>query len=95
MFPSAKVVGGWDFVGEQWTGAAGSPPLAPDPDPIPSPDATTNGGHGTHVGDIIAGVNGVAPGALLYALKACAVASTSCSGIALLQGHGVRGRSQR
>jgi minor extracellular serine protease Vpr len=86
LFPSAKVIGGFDFVGEQWTGAAGSPPLAPDPDPIPSPDATTNGGHGTHVADIIAGRNGVAPGALLYAVKSCATASSSCSGIALLQG---------
>ena len=85
LYPSAKVVGGWDFVGEQWTGAAGSPPLTQDPDPIPSPDATTNGGHGTHVGDIIAGLNGVAPGAKLYAVKACAAASTACSGVALLQ----------
>ena len=85
LFPSAKVIGGWDFVGEQWTGAAGSPPLTPDPDPIPSPDATTNGGHGTHVSDIIAGRNGVAPGALIYAVKACAAASSACSGIALLQ----------
>jgi minor extracellular serine protease Vpr len=86
LFPSAKVIGGTDFVGDQWTGAAGSPPLTPDPDPIPSPDATTNGGHGTHVADIIAGRNGVAPGALLYAVKSCATASTSCSGVALLQG---------
>jgi minor extracellular serine protease Vpr len=86
LFPSAKVIGGIDFVGDQWTGAAGSPPLSPDADPIPSPDATTNGGHGTHVADIIAGRNGVAPGALLYAVKSCATASTSCSGIALLQG---------
>ncbi len=86
LFPSAKVIGGTDFVGDQWTGAAGSPPLTPDPDPIPSPDATTNGGHGTHVADIIAGQLGVAPGAKLYAVKACATASTSCSGIALLQG---------
>ena len=85
LYPTAKVIGGYDFVGEQWTGATGTPPLTPDPDPIPSPDATTNGGHGTHVADIIAGKLGVAPGAKLYAVKACAAASSSCSGVALLQ----------
>src|SRR5437762_749889 len=30
LFPTAKVVGGFDFVGERWP----SGPLAPDPDPI-------------------------------------------------------------
>ncbi len=91
-FPTAKVVGGYDFVGEAWTGASGSPPLAPDPDPIDcSPSAIgCGGGHGTHVADIIAGVTsghvGVAPGALLYAVKVCSSISTSCSGVALLQG---------
>ncbi len=79
LFPTAKVIGGYDFVGEFWTGAAGSPPLAPDPDPIPLD------GHGTHVADIIGGAKGVAPGASLYALKVCASQSTSCSGVALIQ----------
>jgi minor extracellular serine protease Vpr len=81
LFPSAKVVGGYDFVGESWPNTA----LQPDPDPIPAPDATTNGGHGTHVADIIGGVGGVAPGVKLYALKACSAPATSCSGVALLQ----------
>ncbi len=27
LFPTAKVIGGWDFVGEAWTGDADSPPL--------------------------------------------------------------------
>jgi subtilisin family serine protease len=91
LFPTAKVVGGFDFVGEAWPSGA----LAPDPDPIdcgpssiPTPCA---GGHGTHVADIIAGNDGVshkgvAPGASLYAVKVCSSISTSCSGIALLQG---------
>ncbi len=91
LFPTSKVVGGYDFVGERWPSAA----LAPDPDPIdcgpsaiPLPCA---GGHGTHVADIIAGNDGaahkgVAPGASLYAVKVCSAVSTSCSGIALLQG---------
>ena len=57
LFPTAKVVGGFDFVGEAWTGASGSPPLTPDSDPIDcSPTVIgCGGGHGTHVADIIAG----------------------------------------
>lgn len=85
LFPTAKVIGGYDFVGEAWTGGSGSPPLAPDPDPIAAPDQSTFGGHGTHVADIIGGKNGVAPDVKLYAIKACAVPTSSCSGIALMQ----------
>jgi subtilisin family serine protease len=86
LFPTAKVIDGYDFVGEAWTGRAGTPPLAPDPDPIDF------GAHGTHVGDIIAGKSkdgkhvGVAPGASLIAVKVCSAISTSCSGVALLEG---------
>jgi subtilisin family serine protease len=81
-FPTAKVVGGFDFVGEVWPNGA----LAPDPDPI------DKFGHGTHVADIIGGHSldnlhkGVAPGASLYAVKVCSAVATSCSGVALLQG---------
>jgi subtilisin family serine protease len=81
-----KVKGGYDFVGESWTGSAGSPPEAPDPNPI---DAE---GHGTHVADIAVGRSadgshrGIAPGADLYAVKVCSAVSTWCSGPALLQG---------
>jgi len=90
LFPTSKIVGGYDFVGERWPNA----PLAPDPDPIdcgpsaiPAPCA---GGHGTHVADIIAGNDGaahkgVAPGASLYAVKVCSAVSTTCSGVALLE----------
>ena len=78
-FPTPKVVGGYDFVGPDWPNGD----LAPDPDPL---DAGPERGHGTHVGDIIAGVNGVAPGASLHAVKVCSSVSTSCSGIALIQG---------
>jgi minor extracellular serine protease Vpr len=81
LFPSAKVIGGYDFVGESWPNTD----LLPDPDPIGSPDATTFGGHGTHVADIIAGKLGVAPGAKLYAIKACSSPATSCSGEALIE----------
>jgi minor extracellular serine protease Vpr len=85
-FPTTKVIGGYDFVGSNWYGSGG-PPEAPDPDPL---DDGPGAGHGTHVADIIGGINpaapGVAPGAKLYAVKVCSSISTSCSGIALIQG---------
>ncbi len=76
LFPTTKVVEGYDFVGEAWPGGA----LAPDPDPIDFE------GHGSHVADIIAGTGGVAPGADLIAVKVCSAVASSCSGIALIQG---------
>jgi minor extracellular serine protease Vpr len=78
-FPTAKVVGGYDFVGSAWPNAA----EMPDPDPI---DDGPGGGHGTHVADIIGGQLGVAPGADLYAVKVCSSVGSACSGIALIQG---------
>ena len=78
-FPTAKVVGGFDFVGSTWPDTAETP----DPDPL---DDGPESGHGTHVADIIGGGIGVAPGVDLYAVKVCSSISTSCSGIALLQG---------
>jgi minor extracellular serine protease Vpr len=77
LFPTAKVVDGYDFVGEFWPDFG---PLEPDDDPIDYE------GHGTHVADIIGGINGVAPGVELYAVKVCASLSSSCSGVALIQG---------
>jgi len=82
-FPTAKVVGGYDFVGSSWDGSISSPPESPDPDPL---DDGPGGGHGTHVSHIIGGVGGVAPGVDLYAVKVCSSISTACSGIALIQG---------
>ncbi len=81
-FPTAKVVGGYDFVGGEWTGSD-EPAEEPDPDPL---DAGAGGGHGTHVAHIIGGAGGVAPGVKLYAVKVCSSITTSCSGIALIQG---------
>ena len=81
-FPTAKVVGGYDFVG----GLAGPTggPAAPDPDPL---DDGPDGGHGTHVADIIGGLGGVAPGVDLYARQGLLLGqSTACSGVALIQG---------
>lgn len=77
--PSAtatNVKGGFDFVGEVWP----DEPLAPDPNPIDFQ------GHGTHVADIIGGLQGVAPGVEIYAYKVCSAVAGSCSGIAIFQG---------
>lgn len=80
LYPNAKVIGGWDFVGPRYnpphvctdammsTGSCSNIP-EPDPDPL---DA---GGHGTHVAGIVAGkavatlADGVAPGAGIVGLK--------------------------
>ena len=84
-FPTAKVKGGFDFIGGSWV-----PGLTEQPDPDPLDDGALNPanigvGHGTHVGHIIGGVGGVAPGVDLYALKVCSSVSTSCSGIGLIE----------
>jgi subtilisin family serine protease len=82
LFPTSKVVAGFDFVGEAWPGGD----RTEDPDPIDLE------GHGTHVADIIAGAStdglhkGVAPGASLMAVKVCSAVSSSCNGVALLLG---------
>ncbi len=78
-FPTAKVIAGYDFTGEVWPNGD----RAVDPDPL---DKGTGAGHGTHVSDIIAGRNGVAPGAKLIVAKACSSVSTSCDGVGLLLG---------
>ncbi len=80
-----KVKGGYDFVGENWPNSD----LVQDPNPI---DAGPEAGHGTHVADIIGGRSadgshlGIAPGVDLYGVKVCSSVSTSCSGVAILQG---------
>ncbi|MGZ6143210.1 MAG: S8 family serine peptidase, partial [Myxococcales bacterium] len=68
LFPTGKVVGGYDFVGEHWPNPdlahCGSDPvthaplacLLPDPNPIACGGVGgCDGTHGTHVSDIIAG----------------------------------------
>ena len=73
-----RIRGGYDFVGENWP--TFSSVLQPDPNPIDFE------GHGTHVADIIGGNDGVAPGVGLYSYKVCSAVSSSCSGLAILQG---------
>jgi minor extracellular serine protease Vpr len=72
-FPTDKVIGGFDFVGNDYD------VLDDDPNndvPHPDFDPLDSDGHGTHTGSTVAGINvpgqvgrGVAPRALLYAFK--------------------------
>ncbi len=80
LYPNAKVVAGWDFVGRRYNPphictdvmmAAGTCTNVPEPDADPLDGAS----HGTHVSGIVAGnavanlADGVAPGAKLVGLK--------------------------
>jgi MYXO-CTERM domain-containing protein len=52
-FPTARVVGGWDFAGDAYDSGDGAADVPqPDPDPLdcPRPDSS---GHGTHVASIL------------------------------------------
>ncbi|MFN7454573.1 MAG: S8 family serine peptidase [Pseudobdellovibrionaceae bacterium] len=73
LFPNKKVIGGIDLVGTKFD--AGSPDFA---NRVPTPDLNPidEGGHGTHVAGTVAGIgddvetySGVAPEAVLYAIK--------------------------
>jgi minor extracellular serine protease Vpr len=78
VFPNEKVIGGWDFAGTNYN--------AGDPNnnvPMPDPDPVDENFHGTHVAGSAAGWAtdqvgyGVAPDALLYALKVFGVAGST------------------
>lgn len=62
-FPTARVVAGWDFVGDAFNADSSSASY----NPVPSPDANPDdcGGHGSHVAGIVGanggGLKGVAP----------------------------------
>jgi len=70
-FPTAKVIGGYDFAGANY-----NPGDPRNSTPVPDPDPLDGDGHGSHVAGIVAGQGvagkigpGVAKDALLYALK--------------------------
>jgi subtilisin family serine protease len=57
-FPTAKVVGGYDFVGDAYNGASTNTDT-----PVPDPDPLDCAGHGSHVAGIAAGLGVLANGA--------------------------------
>ncbi|QPF76822.1 S8 family serine peptidase [Roseateles sp. DAIF2] len=70
-FPNARIVAGWDLVGDTYNADSTSPTY----NPIPSPDSVPDdcGGHGTHVAGIVGanggGLKGVAPGVTFGAYR--------------------------
>jgi len=57
LYPSAKVVGGWDFVGDDYDAASSGSALIPHPDANPAPcySGGDSADHGTHVAGTVAG----------------------------------------
>ncbi|MBI2872823.1 MAG: S8 family serine peptidase [Chloroflexi bacterium] len=84
-FPTAKVVGGTDLVGDFYDPAcvAPGPPPACTNVPQPDPDPLDQAAHGTHVASIAAGMaagsvpHGVAPAAKLLAVKVFGLGSAT------------------
>ncbi len=65
-FPTAKVVGGTDFVGDSYDASASGGTIAPDDDPLDClglQGMDIAGGHGTHVAGIAAGMGVLSTGA--------------------------------
>ena len=59
LFPTGRVIMGWDFVGDAYNADSTSPSYNPVPVPDPYPDDCN--GHGTHVAGIV-GANGAVKG---------------------------------
>lgn len=78
-FPTAKVVGGYDFAGTDYDASGSGSVTIPQPDL----DPLDENGHGTHVASTAAGIaagdvmTGVAPGASLIALKVFGVSGST------------------
>lgn len=79
-FPNARVLKGYDFVGNAYNSSGSAAAQVPHPDSYPDDCA----GHGTHVAGIIGangGVKGVAPNATLYAYRVFGCAGTTDSDV--------------
>jgi minor extracellular serine protease Vpr len=80
-FPSARVVSGWDFVGDAYNSSGTGAALTPVPDA--NPDDCN--GHGTHVAGIVGanggGIKGVAPGVSFGAYRVFGCTGTTSSDI--------------
>lgn len=80
-FPNARIVAGYDLVGDNYNSSGTGDQLIPVPDANPD----DCGGHGTHVAGIVGanggGVKGVAPKALLMAYRVFGCAGTTDSDV--------------
>ena len=79
-FPTARIVAGYDFVGDAFNADPASPAFNPNPVPDDNPDDC--GGHGSHVAGIVGAnglVKGVAPNVSFgaYRVFGCAGSTTS------------------
>lgn len=80
-FPNARVIAGYDLVGDNYNSSGTGDQLVPVPDPVPDDCA----GHGTHVSGIVGanggGVKGVAPKASLAMYRVFGCTGTSESDV--------------
>jgi len=91
VFPTARVIAGWDFVGDTFNADSTSATYNPSPSPDPYPDDCY--GHGTHVSGIIGandptnGLKGVAPDVTFgaYRVFGCAGSTTADIMIAAME----------
>ena len=97
VYPNGpRVKGGYDWLGDTWSGSAANPGgllITPDPDPIDNRQLASGfAGHGTNSASAAAGSAvpagniraGSAPASMVLAYRGCSRLSRSCEGSALL-----------